>query len=134
MSTIQVTPDEILRTPQHAQLLAITTWCICVGTKYISRRTLIDVLADIFRDADHDYIDADGGPYTIPDLDTVFEPEAFEDRLDQQHYFEWSGRFMKWAIEPPKRNANASSIEKLRMIDLAMRAGGPALWRNLKKR
>ncbi|GLK50513.1 hypothetical protein [Maricaulis virginensis] len=126
--------DELIRDPHYLQLLAIVMWCIRRGTKYVSRRTLIDVPADVFCRERVELLTADGEPFPIPDLDDLFEPAGYDEeekRFESGHDFEWCGAFMKNAIQPPLYPAQDRVLDRIRVIHAAIVAGGPWLWRNL---
>ena len=126
---LQLAAEDFVSLPHVVQLLAITARCLMYDDKPVSRRNMIDLIADIFRDNDPVLVSPDGTLYELPDLDSLFEPEGFSDELTAEHHFEWCGNFLNYAIDPPTRRLPAQYIERLQIIDAAWRLGGDKVWR-----
>ncbi|MEP2761206.1 MULTISPECIES: hypothetical protein [Alphaproteobacteria] len=122
---------DLLSDPYVIQLLSIIAWCIKRDSKYLSRRTLIDAIADVFRDnGDVKMILPDGSIYQVPDIDEIFEPRGYSDPLKRGHEHELARSFMKAALLMPQAPVQRRTIEFLRLVDAAVRVGGPHLWRS----
>lgn len=117
--------DEQLNDPIRIQDIAITCLCIQYGTKYISRRSLPDVTADVWRDFKGTALNSDGSVFELGDFDAVLGGANDTE-------FTWLREFFAYALTPPQRNLSSETKARIRLIELTIRAGGPALWRNLK--
>lgn len=117
--------DEQLSDPRLIQSLAITCWCIQYGSKHMSRRSLPDIAADIWRDFKGQAFNANGTPYVLRDVDYMLGGETDLD-------FTWLRDFFSYALTPPTHQLRAKMKARIRFIDLTIKAGGPALWRNLQ--
>ena len=126
---LQLAAEEFVSLPHVVQLLAITARCLRYDDKPVSRRNMLDLIADIFRDNDPVLVSPEGNLYELPDLDSLFEPDGFSDELNAEHHFEWCGNFLNYAIAPPTRRLPVQYIERLQIIDAAWRLGGDKVWR-----
>lgn len=117
-------PDDLLVNPAIVQLLAIICFCIQFGTKYLSRRTMADFAAAVWRDFDGVVLNADGSPYVLDEIDDVLGG-------DEDGDFPWLRCFFKYALEPAPENPQAKTIDRLRLIHLTILAAQPRGWRNL---
>jgi hypothetical protein len=74
----------------------------------------------------------DGSVYEVPDLDEVFEPRDYADAVNSSHDFGLARGLMKAALDLPHGVPQKRTLEFLRVVDAAFRAGGPELWRNMR--
>jgi len=115
--------DGDLTNPVIIQLLAIICFSIQFGKKYLSRRSFANWAADVWRDYDGDVLNQDGTPYVLPDIDELLGGGEDGD-------FPWMRTFFSWALEFEGQEFYRGSIERLRFIDLTIKAAGPLGWRN----
>ena len=116
--------DEQLSDPRIIQSLAITCWCIQYGTKHMSRRSLPNIAADIWRDFKGQAFNANGTSYVLGDVDYMLGGEVDLD-------FTWLRDFFAYALNPPTHQLRDNMKARIRFIDLTIKAGGPALWRKV---
>ena len=120
--TLKAATNEQLRDPQFVHRVAITLWCLQYHGRPASRRTIPELCAEVWRDFDGAAIETDGSPYEIPEVDDILGAENDPD-------FSWLRDFMRYALEMPNQALPQKSRERIKYLDLMIRAGGPNLWR-----
>lgn len=108
---ITVASDRQLRRRSHFQRLAIATAAL-----EVSRRELINVIADALYKFEGAIVHPNGGPFEVPDIDDAFGNDGS---------FRWVSDFIRFAEEPPRQIPQARIIERLRLIDLYFRIKHP---------
>ena len=103
---ITVASDNDLTNPTYIQLLAVVWWCIQVGTKYASRRTIPDIVSDVLRDYEGKFQRADGTPFVINDVD---------DLLGWPH-FDWLRYLFGAALDFDQWTPQAGKLDRLRAL------------------
>ena len=103
-------------------LLSICLWCLRYGRKYASRRSLVDVVADAFRDYQGQLLNPDKTPFIYGDLDR---------ELGGPHY-DWVRQAFTVGLGDDWK-PNRETRRRLRLVLAALKCGGPSLWRNLKQ-
>lgn len=106
-----VASDRQLRRKSHFQRLAIATAALDV-----SRRELINVIADVIYDFKGDIRWPEGDIYTLPDIDDAFGEDGS---------FRWVSDFIRFAEASPRQHPQERIIERLRLIDLYFRIKHP---------
>lgn len=109
---VVVASDTTLRRKSHQQRLAIALDAIGV-----SRRELLNVLADVIYGYEGQILWPNGGIFEIPDtlIDDVFgDPDG-----------RWVSDFLLKAQNPPMQRAQQRTVERLRLIDLYFRIKYP---------
>ena len=105
------------------ELLSISLWCVAYGTKYVSRRTIPDVVADALRDYDRvgKLVNPDGTAFVVSDdIDQALgAPDC-----------DWARNLFALPLGDSWQ-PNQETQERLRLLYAAVRCGGPKLWRNL---
>ncbi|WP_334150768.1 hypothetical protein [Hyphomicrobium sp.] len=110
-TTVCVAPDHALRRRSHFQRLAIATAAL-----EVSRRELINVIADTIYGFKGEIVWPDGMRYDPPDVDEAFGDDGS---------FRWVSDFIKFADVPPRQHPQRRIIERLRLIDLYFRIAYP---------
>ncbi|WOF72771.1 hypothetical protein QMT40_000393 [Parvibaculaceae bacterium PLY_AMNH_Bact1] len=105
---------------EHLQLLAICLWCIRYGSKFISRRSFVDIAADVLRNFEGVLLNPDGSVLEIADLDEA---------LGGPH-FDWLRQLFALPLGD-EWIPNKQTKFRLRVVLAVIKAGGPALWRGL---
>ncbi|WP_072377306.1 hypothetical protein [Hyphomicrobium sp. NDB2Meth4] len=108
---IRVASDTELRRRSHFQRLAIATAAL-----EVSRRGLIQLMADTLYEFQGSILHPNGAPYEVPDIDDAFGNDGS---------FRWVTDFIRFAEEPPRQLPQARIIERLRLIDLYFRIKHP---------
>lgn len=108
---IRVASDTELRRRSHFQRLAIATAAL-----EVSRREIINVIADALYKFEGRIVHPNGAPYEVPDIDDAFGNDGT---------FRWVSDFIRFAEEPPRQVPQARIIERLRLIDLYFRIKHP---------
>lgn len=124
---VSVATDGELRCVSAMRRLAMVTRNLTYQGAPLTRRTLPELMADVFDWADRNGIEyrwPNGEPYVLPDID---------DTLDWSGEFKWEGLFMeKWPEEPPGV-IQERIVDRLRLIDLMVRVGFPYLYRHVAR-
>lgn len=120
--TLKAATNEQLFDSQFVHRVAITLWCLQYHGRPASRRTIPELCANVWRDFDGAATETDGSPYEIPEVDDIFGAENDPD-------FSWLRDFMRYALEMPNQALPQKSRERIKYLDLMIRAGGPNLWR-----
>jgi hypothetical protein len=107
---IRLPSDERLRAPSSVQRLAIA-----YGAMGISRRKLIDHIADVIFGDDRIVVDARGRRVLIDD---EFADRAF--RTDADGSLRWLSEWQNWRHRMPCKGAQARTLPRLRALWLAL--------------
>lgn len=111
--------DRQLRDPIYLTLLAVAVWSLKIDGKYSSRLTVADIVSCVLRDFEGVFVKEDGSIFVIDDVDKL---------LGGPH-FDWLRDFFEVPFAPGEWNFNQITLDRLRVIDGAIKAGGPRLWR-----
>lgn len=111
VSRVTVASHRQLRRRSHFMRLAIATAALDV-----SRRELINVIADEIYAFEGQIVWPDGQAFEIPDIDDAF---------GQDGSFRWVSDFIRFAEEPPRQLPQTRVVDRLRMIDLYFRIKHP---------
>lgn len=109
--SVTVASDRQLRSRAHFQRLAIATAAL-----EVSRRGLIDEIADALYSYEGEFVWPDGTPYPLPYVDDAFGDDGS---------FRWVSDFIRFAEEPPRQVPQKRIIQRLRLIDLYFRIKHP---------
>ena len=120
--TLTAATDEQTRDPHFVHRVAINLWCLRYQERPASRRTIPDLCANVWRDFEGKAITHEGADYEVPEVDAILGTENDPD-------FTWVRDFMGYALEMPTQTLPSKSRERVRYLDLTIRAGGPNLWR-----
>ncbi|WP_143743103.1 hypothetical protein [Maricaulis sp. W15] len=119
---LKAATDEQTCDPHFVYRVSIMLWMLQYEGRPASRRTIPELCADVWRDFDGTLSEADGSPYKLPEVDTILGAENDPD-------FSWLRDFMRYALEMPTQTLPKKSRERVKYLDLMIRAGGPNLWR-----
>ena len=104
------TARELLRV-SHFQRLAIATAAL-----EVSRRKLIDEIADVLYGFEGKLVFPEGTPFELPDIDEAFGGDGS---------FRWLSDFIRFAETTPRQQPQRRVLARLRLIDLYFRIKHP---------
>lgn len=117
---ITVPSEETARNPHYIIMVGIVLWCLRWQGRRASRRSVADICADILRDTDCVFREADGSAFEIGDLDDELGGDSFD---VIRALFEGP---LKSEPSRPQRG----SLRTIRLLAALLHAAGPRLWRD----
>ena len=109
---VHMPSDDVLGSRECANELAAGLNDVSYLGKKLSRRRVIDWLADRIYAFDGDVFNADGSRWNITEIEV---DDPFTDPS-----FAWMGDFMKFEAAPPKQRMQRRVLPRLRLIYLAL--------------
>lgn len=109
---VRIASDTQLRRTPHQQRLAIA-----VRALGVSRRELLDLLADVIYEFEGTILMPNGGAFEV--TDTLID-DAFADADGR-----WISDFLGFAEQPPRQRAQQRVVPRLRLLDLYFRIKHP---------
>ena|GEM_PF-6290205 len=114
--------DEQYADPAIRRLISIILWCLIYQNHRLSRRTVPDWIADIFRDALGKAVRADGTAYKPHDIDDILNTGLDGDNP-------WLREVFSWALDCPEQHFYTGTLERIRLLHTTILLAGPIEWR-----